>query len=147
MAAYCLNWPIIQLRKHLNKISYSIIPATYFKVSHSVSIFIISCLVLSGSVTQKVVVGHNLEICNNRLFLPIFPEKTVSPIFMKFSGIVDHVERSLCANFCDQQTLITCLILDLKNHDFSKLLLSYTEGAGKHTFHVLETTSPALPAL
>ena len=57
------------------------------------------------------------------------------PIFIKFLEFVDHVEVIVC-NFLGLTDLNNIFKLNLKNHDFLKLLNFYPGGAGKHIFHV-----------
>ena len=52
---------------------------------------------------------HNTNFLEKWLFSIIYFEKTIQSIFMKFSGFVYHVKDYCCANFCNQQSFLTCL--------------------------------------
>ena len=52
---------------------------------------------------------HNTIFLEKWLFSIIYFEKTIQSIFMKFSGFVYHVKDYCCANFCNQQSFLTCL--------------------------------------
>ena len=66
------------------------------------------------------------------------------PIFIKFLEFVDHVEVIVC-NFLGLTDLNNIFKLNLKNHDFLKLLNFYPGGAGKHETH-FSCIGPRLPA-
>ena len=53
--------------------------------------------------------GHNTNFLEKWLFSIIYFEKTIQSIFMKFSGFIYHVKDYCCANFCNQQSFLTCL--------------------------------------
>ena len=52
---------------------------------------------------------HNTNFLEKWLFSIIYFEKTIQSIFMKFSGFVYYVKDYCCANFCNQQSFLTCL--------------------------------------
>ena len=52
---------------------------------------------------------HNTNFLEKWLFSIIYFEKTIEPIFMKFSGFVYHVKDYCCANFRNQQSFLTYL--------------------------------------
>ena len=51
---------------------------------------------------------HNTNFLEKWLFSIIYFEKTIQSIFIKFSGFVYHVKDYCCANFCNQQSFLTC---------------------------------------
>ena len=53
--------------------------------------------------------GRGRRLVHNTFFGKIYFEKTIKLIFMKFSGFVYHVKDYCCANFRDQQSLLTYL--------------------------------------
>ena len=52
---------------------------------------------------------HNTNFLEKWLFSIIYFEKTIQSIFMKFSEFVYLVEDYSCANFRNQQSILTCL--------------------------------------
>ena len=111
----------------------------YALVSYAAWIFILNFMVLgTWSVVKNVVhiVVHNVLIFVKTGFLRIFLGKTVSLIFMKFSGFVYHVKRYMCANFYYQMTLITC-----QNETLKMAFRNYWQ---THFLNTSKTTSPAL---
>ena len=52
---------------------------------------------------------HNTNFLEKWLFSIIYFEKTIQSIFMKFSGFIYYVKDYCCANFCNQQSFLTCL--------------------------------------
>ena len=52
---------------------------------------------------------HNTNFLEKWLFSIIYFEKTIQSIFIKFSVFVYRVKNYSCANFCNQQSFLTCL--------------------------------------